>query len=134
VANITASRISLQEMRKMRIFQPAAYISLDLGLKSFTIVRLEADDPSSSQGPKFMAENETIDSGDALEMELRSFVEAVRTRSKPVVCGQEAKKALSLAFMIKQEMENNFRSVSNAPVSPDLLKELEALSYLREPQ
>jgi predicted dehydrogenase len=111
VANITASRISLQEMRKMRIFQPAAYISLDFGLKSYTVVRLEQNENISSPEPRFITENGVMDSGDALEMELRSFVEAVRTRNTPVVCGEDGKKALAMALWINQEIQKNSNMV-----------------------
>ncbi len=105
VANITASRISLQEMRKMRIFQPAAYLSLDFGEKSYTMVRLEQDGESPSLGPRFVAETGASDSSDALEMELRSFVESVRTRSAPLVGGEDGKKALAMALWINQEIK-----------------------------
>lgn len=128
VANITASRISLQEMRKMRIFQPAAYLSLDFGKKSYSVVRLEQDKGNSSIRPQFISENGTSESGDALEMELRSFIEAVRTRSTPVVCGEEGKKALAMALWINQEIQKNFKIINQSPGTFDFLKELEGLS------
>jgi predicted dehydrogenase len=112
VANITASRISLQEMRKMRIFQPAAYLSLDFGLKSYTMVRLEQNGTHFSAEPPFIAENGIIDSGDALEMELRSFVEVIRTREDPVVCGEDGKKALAMALWINEEIKKNAKRVN----------------------
>jgi len=132
VANITASRISIQEMRKMRIFQPAAYISLDLAIKSYTVVRLEQDSGSSAQGPQFVSENGTLNSGDALEMELRSFIEAVRTRSVPVVCGEEGRNALAMALWINQEIEENFKLANQSPEVLGFIKELECIPSLRE--
>lgn len=125
VANITASRISIQEMRKMRIFQPAAYLSMDFGKKSYTMVRLEQEEGSDSLRPQFVAENGTPDSGDALELELRSFVEAVRTRTKPEVCGEEGKKALAMALWINQEIQKNFQIVNQSSESLGILKGLE---------
>ena len=124
VANITASRISLQEMRKMRIFQPKAYIALDFGLKSYSLVRLESGSVDSARGPEFVSENGTIDSGDALEMELRAFVEAVRTRSAPMVCGEDGKKALALALRINRDIEKNLKSAAQFPGASEFLKEL----------
>lgn len=132
VANITASRISLQEMRKMRIFQPAAYLSLDFGKKSYTVVRLEQDEESASFRPQFVAENGTSDSGDALETELRSFIEAVRTRSVPVVCGEEGKNALAMALWINQEIQKNFKLADHYPGAMDFLKESDLTSCLGE--
>jgi predicted dehydrogenase len=132
VANITASRISLQEMRKMRIFQPAAYLSLDFGKKSYNVVRLEQDVASASFRPQFIAENGSSDSGDALEMELRSFMEAVRTRSTPVVSGEEGKNALAMALWINQEIQKNFRLADQYPGALDFLKDSEYSSCLGE--
>jgi predicted dehydrogenase len=117
VANITASRISLQEMRKMRIFQPAAYISLDFGRKSFTVVRLEQNENQSSPEPRFITDNGVIDFGDALEMELASFIEVVRTRQDPVVCGEDGKKALAMALWINEEIQKNL-SLVNPSIEP----------------
>jgi predicted dehydrogenase len=132
VANITSSRISLQEMRKMRIFQPAAYISLDFGLKSYNLVRLEPGGGNALQGPQYTAENEVLDSGDALEMELQSFIEAVRTRSKPVVCGEDGKEALAMALGINQEIQKNFTLANRSPDTQGFLKDLTENSAFRE--
>jgi hypothetical protein len=134
VANITASRISLQEMRKMRIFQPAAYISLDFGEKSYSVIRLKPGEESSVLGAEFVSENGTIDSGDALEMELRAFIESVRTRSTPVVCGEDGKKALDMALRINQEIEKNLKSAAKYPGASELIKHLAGLSPLLESQ
>jgi predicted dehydrogenase len=127
VANITASRISLQEMRKMRIFQPSAYISLDFGQKSYTVVRLEQTEGQSSPEPRFFSENGTIDSGDALEMELQSFIEVIRTRQDPVVCGEDGKKALAMALWINEEIEKNAKSFNLSPEPRCFLNGLEAV-------
>jgi len=124
VANITASRISIQEMRKMRIFQPAAYISLDFSEKSYTMVRLKSHSESSSEGPGFVSEKGTLETGDALEMELRSFIEAVRTRCTPAVCGEDGKKALAMALWINQEIEKNLKSADRFPGAAEFLKTL----------
>ncbi len=134
VANITASRISLQEMRKMRIFQPAAYISLDFGIKSYTVVRLQSQGESSSRGPDFFSEKGIVDSGDALEMELLSFVEAVRTRCAPVVCGEDGKKALGMALWINREIEKNLKSATQNPGALEFLRQLPGITFPRESQ
>lgn len=122
VANITASRISLQEMRKMRIFQPAAYVSLDFGRKSYSVVRLKTDKIRKTPDPEFVSESGTIDSGDALEMELRAFIEAVRTRSAPMVCGEDGKMALDMALRINREIKKNLKSAAKFPGTQEFLK------------
>jgi predicted dehydrogenase len=127
VANITSSRISLQEMRKMRIFQPAAYISMDFGLKSYTVVRLEPKKDPASALPRFTTEIGTAESGDALEMELRSFIEAVRTRSAPAVGGEDGKRALAMALWINEEIEKNFKLIKPPPEAQYFLNGLEGV-------
>ena len=57
-------------------------------------------------------------------MELRAFVEAVRTRSAPVVCGQDGKKALDMALRINREIEKNLKSAAQFPGASEFLKEL----------
>jgi hypothetical protein len=118
----------------MRIFQPEAYIALDFGEKSYTLVRLEPGSVHSAQGPAFVSENGTMDSGDALEMELRAFVEAVRTRSAPMVCGEDGKKALAMALRINREIEKNLKSAARFPGASEFLKELSGITSSRESQ
>lgn len=132
VANITASRISLQEMRKMRIFQPATYIALDFGIKSYSVVRLKPDKGCTTMAPEFVSENGMIDSGDALEMELRAFIEAVRTRSTPAVCGEDGKNALDMALRINREIEKNLKSAAQFPGAAEFLKELPGITSPRK--
>jgi predicted dehydrogenase len=127
VANITSSRISLQELRKMRIFQPAAYISMDFGLKSYTVVRLEPRKDPKSALPQFTTEMGTVDAGDALEMELRSFIDAVRTRSAPAVGGEDGKRALAMALRINEEIEKNFKLISPRPEAQFIFNGLEGV-------
>ena len=77
VANVTASRISLKAERKLRVFQSDAYLSIDLQQKLLTIARRPA---SFGDGglPKVDLEERSFDQGDALQDEIRSFVDAVR--------------------------------------------------------
>jgi len=114
VANITASRISFKEMRKMRIFQPGGYISLDLGAKSYVTIRLEYPGQGPGVTPQFVAHEAKKESGDALETELRSFIQAIRCREKPVVCGEEGMKALALAHRIKEEIRKNLEEAEKS--------------------
>lgn len=95
-ANITVSRISKDNMRRMRIFQPKSYISVDYGKKEFMVISL-----TGRMNENGMPEEEVIKSSfmdkDAMEMELTDFVQSVRTRNRPMVSGKEGRRALAVA-------------------------------------
>jgi len=99
VANVTASRISLKAERKLRVFQSDAYLSIDLQQKLLTIARRPA---SLGDGglPKVDLEERSFDQGDALQDEIRSFVDAVRDGGRPVVSGEDGLRALETATRI----------------------------------
>ncbi|MGH6885388.1 MAG: Gfo/Idh/MocA family protein, partial [Geminicoccales bacterium] len=101
VADVTASRISLKAERKLRVFQADAYLSIDLQQKLLTIVRRPA---SIGEGelPKVDLEERSFDPGDALLAEIRSFVDAVRSGSRPVVSGEDGLRALETATRIAE--------------------------------
>jgi predicted dehydrogenase len=99
VANVTASRISMKSERKLRVFQSDAYLSIDLQQKLLTTVRR----PSSlgdSGLPKVDLEERSFDQGDALQDEIRSFVDAIRNGGRPVVSGEDGLRALETATRI----------------------------------
>ncbi len=117
VANITASRITARPMRKLRIFQKNAYISLDLLEKKAEVYRLvNAENkesplgktvvgqiPIEKTGKTIIYEKPEIKSEDMLTSELSSFLQAVATRTTPLVTGEQAKQALELALEIKEK-------------------------------
>jgi len=109
VANLTASRVSLgSPVRKIRIFQPESYISLDYQAKKMAIFTLgpgQDDDPMS----RIKIEQAKIDEEDALRMELRAFVESVRTRDKPAVSGEDGRRALEAAMLVHEEIRKSLR-------------------------
>ncbi len=111
VANITASRISIKALRKMRIFQPAAYLSLDFGLKSYSMVKLKKATEGPANGLPFVFEEGQLGDQDALELELRAFMRAVRDRTAPPVTGEDGARALAMALEINREIENNFAKI-----------------------
>jgi predicted dehydrogenase len=92
VANVTASRISMEKNRKIRVFQSDAYVSLDYEKQSGHIYRKQGGAISRSSVP--------IEKGEALFNELRSFVRCVLAHSQPVVSGRHAAEALKLAAAI----------------------------------
>jgi predicted dehydrogenase len=117
VANVTASRISQKKMRKMRLFQRDAYISIDFlqGLTEvFKLVATEAPmDPSSlplvlgkiDQGERkrhIIYEKLQAPEGNALKMELESFLEAIANGTPPPVTGEDGRRALEVANAITE--------------------------------
>uniref|UniRef100_A0A831UCD0 Gfo/Idh/MocA family oxidoreductase n=1 Tax=Geobacter metallireducens TaxID=28232 RepID=A0A831UCD0_GEOME len=103
VANVTASRISLKSERKMRIFQADSYISVDFQNKKLAVFRKGSGEMFPGV-PKVDMEEKSFDQGDALKAEIASFLECVRTGAKPVVSGQDGKRALETALKISQKL------------------------------
>ena len=99
VANTTASRISLKQERKIRIFQDDAYLSVDMQQKILTVIRKKDAAPVESPA-QVSIEEESFDQGDALLAEIEAFLKAVRERSTPVVTGEDGLRALETAMKI----------------------------------
>jgi predicted dehydrogenase len=103
ILNLTASRVSLERMRKIRLFQTDAYISIDFGANKITVVRREpALEPDGV--PRIRAETLELDGGDALLAQDRAFAQAVRERGAPVVSGEDGYRALDLALRIQESI------------------------------
>lgn len=101
IANITASRVALKRERKLRIFQADTYVAVDYGEKHVRVCRRVPVDGE----PTITVEERDLDSGDALADEIAHFVEAVRTRQRPLVDGRTALRALEVADLIRSRME-----------------------------
>ena len=102
IANVTASRISRERVRKIRFFQPDAYISIDYAeqeVEGYRLLRREGQRPEI-QGGKLPVTRE-----EPLKRELTDFVRAVREKRKPVVTGEDGRRALVLAQAIADKME-----------------------------
>jgi predicted dehydrogenase len=93
VANLTASRVSTERIRKMRFFQEHEYVSLDFARQDVLCVRVK---PGSPQ-PGIDFEKLPTESEEPLRAELRAFLDCVRTRKAPVVDGAAGRRALELA-------------------------------------
>ena len=104
-ANLTASRISKTNVRKLRIFQPTSYISLDYGTKEIRVIEhLEGREANGM--PREVNHHFSFADKDALETELRAFVLNVRQRSTPKVGGLEGRRAMKTAQHIIEQMKN----------------------------
>ncbi len=103
VANVTASRISNKNERKIRLFQKDGYISVDFANRSIIHVRPGTGD-NNCPIPGMHLEEKCFKDGDALEDEIRSFVNAVEHREPPAVSGQMGRDALKIALSITQQI------------------------------
>jgi len=101
IANVTSSRVSMKRERKIRFFQPDAYISLDYDAKRAQIYRKTG----SGKGlESILAETVEMQDGDALADEIDSFLESVRSREPPLVSGEDGLRALTIASMISEQL------------------------------
>ncbi|MDT8440423.1 MAG: Gfo/Idh/MocA family oxidoreductase [Desulfuromonadales bacterium] len=100
VANVTASRVSRETMRKVRIFQRDAYISIDYQDRSIAIFRKQAGASMVPGIPDVVVEKRQFAQGDALRDEIDAFVTAVQTGQAPPVSGEDGKRALEVALQI----------------------------------
>ena len=124
VANITASRISQEKLRKIRVFQPDAYLSLDYQKQEGYLMRLAGADEKESTmlgkllglatdativtefaGRRIVREPVPVEKDEPLKLEIASFIECARAGKQPKVGGQEAAEALRLALEITEQIE-----------------------------
>lgn len=106
VANFTASRVSTERVRKLRFFQPNQYVSVDYGRQEVLVFTVGPDaartQPQSTPtvNPQIKVAKPPVTSEEPLHAELKSFLHAVRERSKPVVSLEDGRRALALALDI----------------------------------
>src|SRR3982751_1410651 len=106
VANTTASRVSMKTERKLRIFEDAAYISLDLQQKILTLIRKRDGVPQPGQLPVNI-EEANLEQGDALKSEIESFLDCIRNQKRPIVSGEDGLRALETAIRISEQVHAN---------------------------
>jgi predicted dehydrogenase len=106
VANTTASRVSMKTERKLRIFEDAAYISLDLQQKILTLIRKREGIPQAGQLPVTI-EEANLEQGDALKSEIASFLDCIRNDRAPIVSGEDGLRALETAIRITEQVHAN---------------------------
>lgn len=119
VANLTASRISMKNMRKSRFFQRDAYIAVDFLEKSAEIIRMKGVDPTTADpmamildlGPgkqpkQILFDKPEITNINAIQTELESFADAIINNTPPPVTINDGYAALDLAYRIIEKMKN----------------------------
>jgi len=120
VANVTASRVSYKSERSMRIFQPDVYIVLDYGNK-----KLKMYTKSGAAGPgvlpQISIDEHDVEERDALADQIEAFLNCVKTRTPPVVSGEDGLRALELADQIRAafaESTSLFEEVALSDLEP----------------
>ena len=117
VANVTASRISQRKMRKMRLFQKNAYLSIDFSEMHCEVFRLVGDDEPTAKGAMMLGQIESakhkrnivyelpkVEEVNALKYELDLFVKAIQTGAPPPVSGEDGRRALEVAHIIMERI------------------------------
>ncbi|HSQ87134.1 MAG TPA: gfo/Idh/MocA family oxidoreductase, partial [Desulfobacterales bacterium] len=108
VANVTASRISIKNERKIRLFQRDAYVSVDFSKKEITAIQ-QTDSVDRGLIPGMDVKQMSFETGDALENELKSFINAVIHRKTPEVTAQMGRDALEIALNIMDQIREGVR-------------------------
>jgi predicted dehydrogenase len=102
VANFTASRVSTETVRKLRFFQPHQYLSLDYARQDLLVINVA---PGENGNPALAANKPSIQGGEPLLLEIKAFLNSVRTRTAPRVTAPEARDALALALDINRAIQ-----------------------------
>jgi predicted dehydrogenase len=103
IANVTASRISRDRIRKIRFFQPDSYLSIDYAaqeVEAWRLVRRDGVRPAIDGGAL------PVERDEPLRLELADFIRAARERTRPLVDGEAGRRALDLASRIAERMES----------------------------
>lgn len=103
VANVTASRISFKSERRMRIFQPDAYIILDFQDKKVSVFR-KGEGEMSPGVPNVTIDKRDLGQADVLQSEIEAFLRAIAGNEQPVVTGEDGRRALKTALMINNKL------------------------------
>lgn len=142
IANLTASRVSPDRMRKIRVFsdgQPACYVSLDYGKQEGYLCRMAREDERESSllrkllaakrkkqsivsqfaGRRIVREPVPLKKEEPLKLELESFIQCVQASQAPVVSGESAQQALELAVEITKQIDKARKATPHAlPLFP----------------
>jgi predicted dehydrogenase len=121
VANITASRVSRDRTRKLRIFQRSGYLSLDLGAGTGEFYRLRTDVDMAALAKAAASVEAFVErlpleapEGEPLRLEFESFLQAVRGEAPVTVTGADGREALAVALQIVHEIERTLPTLKGA--------------------
>ena len=101
IANLTASRVSLEKVRKFRAFAPRTYVSADFKAREAQVFLLK---PGGSGLPQIASEKRGAPELEPLRRQIEAFLQAIRGRTPPLVSGSDGRRALGLAHQILDRM------------------------------
>jgi predicted dehydrogenase len=110
IANLTASRVSTEKVRKLRLFQPRQYISLDYAKQTAAVFSV-----GGPQGIGF--EQIQIEPAEPLKLQFEAFLDSVESRRKPKLDGRTARKTLEIALAVLAKIEEHAGVVSRTLAS-----------------
>jgi predicted dehydrogenase len=105
VANLTASRVSTERVRKLRLFQPGQYVTVDYARQEAAVLRVKQD--GAAESPKIDFAQVPIDKREPLQQELIAFFQSVRERTPPLVGAEEAVQSLRVAEAITVKIKEH---------------------------
>lgn len=103
VANLTASRVSTEKVRKFRYFQPSEYVSIDFTRRDVVVINVDQTGASPQIGFRKLPAEPV----EPLHAELEAFIDSVRGRRPPLVGGAEGQEALSLAIQVMARIQEH---------------------------
>jgi predicted dehydrogenase len=107
VANLTASRVSTERVRKLRLFQPRQYLSLDYGRQDLAVF-------SVGEERKIAFEQANVVKGEPLKLQFDSFLDAVKGRNSPKCNGEQARQSLGAALAILDKIKEHTEAVEHS--------------------
>ena len=114
VANVTSSRVSRKPMRKIRVFQPDAYVSIDCLDRNIAVAQRRVTTEAGPAQSLIAIEQRSFEQSDALRLEIDAFVDAVKRGTKPLVSGADGKRALEVVLEINKTMRKRQRPRASA--------------------
>jgi predicted dehydrogenase len=105
VANVTSSRISIKKERKIRLFQPDTYISLNYQDQEIYAYHRIPNKKDPDGKPEIVGGKVKVDKVEPLKAELDAFLSSVATRKRPLVSGEEGREALKVAMRVQNEIK-----------------------------
>jgi len=112
VANLTASRVSHESLRMVRILQPDSYISVDYGKRKISVTQIKGDTRNPPNLFPIVNKEEEFPDSDPMADQIRSFVEAIRNGTAPKVSGDDGKKVLAVALSIIEQINRKAKITS----------------------